>query len=376
MDGFINEKLKFSSMIHVFVGTKAQFIKMAPVMQELDRRGIAYNFIDAGQHGELTGGLAQEFGLRVPDVFLRPESRNVNTLFEAITWATESLSQIALKREEVFQRIFRGEGGICLIHGDTLTTLLSLLYAKRCGIKVAHVEAGLRSYHLLNPFPEEMIRLIAMRFSDILFAPSEWAFQNLHKMGFGVKTVNAGGNTIVDTLRYARRRMSSRVRPNGSYAVITIHRVETIFSRSRWETILTLLERIAMDRQALFVLHEPTRRQLERFDLVGRLSQRRAIEILPLQPYLVFVDLLAGADFIVTDGGSIQEESYFLNVPCLILRGQTERLEGLGQNAFLAGFDPKRIDGFLQTFSSFRRQNPNEDVYPSMTIVDHLSTWV
>lgn len=98
--------------------------------------------------------------------------------------------------------------------------------------------------------------------------------------------------------------------------------------------------------------------------------------MLPLQPYLVFVDLLTGADFIVTDGGSIQEESYFLNVPCLILRDQTERLEGLGQNAFLAGFDLKKINEFLRTFSSFRRQNPIEDAYPSRTIVDHLLTWV
>ena len=118
-------------MIHVFVGTKAQFIKMAPIMQELDRRCIIYNFIDAGQHAELTGDLIQQFGLRKPDVFLREERTNIDTVVQAMAWATKSLSHIALHRDKIYEGIFRGEHGICLIHGDTLTTLLSLLYAKR-----------------------------------------------------------------------------------------------------------------------------------------------------------------------------------------------------------------------------------------------------
>lgn len=362
-------------MIHVFVGTKAQFIKMAPIMREMDRRGMVYNFIDAGQHVEMTGDLALEFDLRKPDVLLRPERRNINTVLEAGSWAAKSLGQIAFKRGEVFQRIFRGERGICLIHGDTLTTLLSLLYAKRCGIKVAHVEAGLRSYHLLDPFPEEMIRLIAMRGSDILFAPSDWAIENLCKMGFGGKAVHAAGNTIIDTVRYARQRMTGNRNLDKPYVVVTIHRVETIYSRSRWRTILALLEHIAMERQVIFVLHEPTRRQLARFDLEKRLLQNRAIEMLPLQPYLTFMGLLAQADFIVTDGGSVQEESYLLNVPCLIMREKTERLEGLGQNAFLAGFEPTKIKQFLQTFSALQRPNVNDDLRPSQTIVDQLLPW-
>ena len=174
-------------MIHIFVGTKAQFIKMAPIMQELDRRGIVYNFIDAGQHAGLTGDLIDQFDLRQPNVFLREEGGNIDTLLQAFAWTVSNLWRIVLRRNQVCRRVFGGGDGICLIHGDTLTTLLSLLYAKRCGLKVAHVEAGLRSYHLLDPFPEEMIRLIAMRHSDILFAPSDWALENLHKMGYGQK---------------------------------------------------------------------------------------------------------------------------------------------------------------------------------------------
>ena len=359
-------------MIHVFVGTKAQFIKMAPIMQELDRRGIIYNFIDAGQHAGITGDLIEQFGLRQPDVFLREKRGNIDTLFQAFNWVFSSLWRITLSRTQVYEQVFGGDGGICLIHGDTLTTLLSLLYAKRCGLKVAHVEAGLRSYHLLNPFPEEIIRLFAMRYSDILFTPSDWALENLYKMGYRHKAVNPGGNTIIDTIRYARKHIDSGRCSSAPYVVATTHRVETIYSRSRMEMLVALLERIVGERQVFFVLHEPTRRQLSRFGLYTRLVQNRFIEVLPLQPYLKFVNLLAGADFVVTDGGSIQEETYFLGIPCLIMRSRTERLEGLGENAYLAEFEKHSIERFLDLWPTKSRRNLFENSYPSRVIVDSI----
>lgn len=360
------------SMIHIFVGTKAQFIKMAPVMLELDRRGRTYNLIDAGQHAELTGEIAREFSLREADVSLRPGQANINSIPQALVWAGKGLIQILFRREYLYQRLFHGKPGICLIHGDTLTTLLSLLYAKRCGIKVAHVEAGLRSYGLLNPFPEEIIRLVAMRYSDLLFAPSDSAVQNLHKMGYGWKTIPSGGNTIAESVRIALQSMAGQKCPHQSYVVAAVHRVENIYSRSRLTAIVALIERMSWERQVIFVLHEPTRHQLARWGLLERLMRNKMVKVLPLQPYLEFLRLLADADFIVTDGGSIQEESYFLNIPCLIMRSRTERQEGLGENAFLAAFDQKRINHFLQNFSALRRAHTSDPLYPSRTIVDHL----
>ena len=361
-------------MIHVFVGTKAQFIKMAPIMQELDRRGAAYNFIDAGQHAGLTGDLVRQFHLREPDVFLRKERTNVETIAEAIGWTWRSLGQVAFKRKQVSQRVFRGESGVCLIHGDTLTTLLSLMYAKRCGLEVAHVEAGLRSYSLVEPFPEEIIRLIAMRYGDLLFAPSEWAFENLCRMGYRAKSVNVGGNTIEDTVRYAQKHIEKAGHSLEPYVVVTIHRVETIYSRSRLMMVAGLVERIARERKVTFVLHEPTRRQLSRFGLYDRFSQNPAVELLPLQPYLHFISLIAGADYVVTDGGSIQEETFALNVPCLIMRSKTERMEGLGENAYLAEFHPEQVERFFDLLPSLRRRRV-EKTSPSSVIVDHLMAW-
>lgn len=362
-------------MIHVFVGTKAQFIKMAPVMLELNRRRIPFNLIDAGQHAELTGDIARQFGLREADACLRPGQLNVSSVSEALGWAAKTLFQISFRRQHLHQWLFRGEAGICLIHGDTLTTSLSLLCAKRCGMKVAHVEAGLRSYALLNPFPEEIIRLVAMRYSDLLFAPSEVAAQNLSRMGYGSKTVNTGGNTVAEAVRIALRAQAEVSPQRRGYALVTIHRVENIYSRSRLTLITDLVQRMSLERRILFVLHEPTRQQLARRSLLKPLLGNEMIEVLSLQPYFEFLALLAGADFIVTDGGSIQEESHFLNVPCLIMRTRTERQEGLGENALLAAFDRERIDYFLQNFRALRKVRADDHLCPSRTIVDHLLPW-
>ena len=362
-------------MIHIFVGTKAQLIKMAPVMQELTRRDIPYNFIDAGQHAALTGDLVEQFNLREPDVRLRHSGKSITTLFQAATWTFSSLLRIIFKRKQIFRDVFKGKSGICLIHGDTLTTLLSLFYAKRCGIKVAHVEAGLRSYHLFNPFPEEIIRLIAMRFSTVLFSPSAWASGNLQKMGYTEKTVEVGGNTGIDAVRYATQTVDNGSRPDQPYVLMTTHRVETIYSKSRLEMITQLIEKITRQDKLLFVLHEPTRHQLTRFGFYDKITRNPAVEMLPLQPYIKFMALVSGAKFIVTDGGSIQEESYVLNVPCLIIRTHTERMEGIGENAFLAEFNSKQIDQFFKILPTLNRKDFDASLSPSKVIVDYVEKW-
>jgi UDP-N-acetylglucosamine 2-epimerase len=363
-------------MIHIFIGTKAQFIKMAPIMQKLNEKGIAYNFIDSGQHAGITGDLIKQFKLRPPDVYLRGKSENIRTIPQALMWSTRNLLQPLLCPKQSFKKIFNDQEGVCLIHGDTLSTLISLFYAKRCRIQVAHVESGLRSYHLLDPFPEEMVRLIAMRFSDILFASSEWSYNNLCKMGYLNKTISAGFNTGMEAVRFALKQVRGKNRPNQPYVVVTIHRMETIYSRTRLKKIVQLIKKISLNYKVLFVLHEPTRQQLLKFEIFSSLSQTSSVEMLPLLPYFEFVDLIAGANFIVTDGGSIQEECYYLNKPCMVMRSKTERLEGLGENVQLIEFNPNQIDSFLENYSSLQREDLKEDISPSEIIIDNLLPWI
>lgn len=361
-------------MIHVFVGTKAQFIKMAPLMREFDDRGIHYNFIDSGQHRTLTSEISREFGLRHPDVFLRRNKSNINSLRQALVWTISIISLVAFRKQKVRQDVFLNRRGICLIHGDTLTTLVSLIYAKRCGLKVAHIEAGLRSYRITNPFPEELIRLLAMRFSDILFAPSDWAYENLQRMGYANRTINIGGNTIVDSIKYAKSKFEHKTAPR-KYSIATIHRTETIYSRSRLAEIVELLERISDSYKVLFVLHKPTSERLIHYGFYKRLKQNPNIKLLTLQPYLEFLYLLSESEFAVTDGGSIQEECYYLGVPCLIMRTRTERREGLGETAILSHFDRDKIERFIHQYKKYKHQVCDMAMSPSARIVDHISVF-
>ena len=142
-------------------------------------------------------------------------------------------------------------------------------------------------------------------------------------------------------------------------------------------TVITFIEEIARQRRVLFVLHEPTRKRLERLNLLDRLQRNSRIEMMPLQPYLKFLDLLAGADFAVTDGGSIQEECYSLNIPCLIMRAKTERMEGLGENAILAGFSRERFEDFLKALPGLKRRGTDDMGFsPSSLLVDHLQRYL
>jgi len=359
-------------MIHIFVGTKAQLIKMMPIMRALDRRGVSYNFINTGQHAGLTADLIKQFRLRQPDVSMRQGRKNINSLAHAILWTIHHLGRLTFSPKRIYRNIFKEQSGVCLIHGDTLTTLISLVYAKRCGLSVAHVESGLRSFNVFDPFPEEIIRLIATHFSDILFSPSDWAFDNLCKMGYHNKAVNVVANTGMEAFTFAFQQAGAEHSFGKPYGVVTIHRAETIFSYSRLMAVIAIVERIARNYRVLFVMHEPTRRQLRRFDLLKRIQRFNMVETLPLQQYVPFITLLSEAEFVITDGGSIQEECYYLNKPCMILRSHTERMEGLGENIVLAEFDPNQIERFLEALPRLRRQEVNLDVRPSDVIVDYL----
>ena len=164
-------------MIHVFIGTKAQYIKMAPLLRRMDAEQVDYRLIDSGQHGGLTAALRAELGVREPD-FRLGRNRDVVSVPQAVGWALGLAGHLA-SRSRLRNRVFGGHGGVCVVHGDTPSTLMSALLAKRAGMAVAHVEAGLRTFRWLHPFPEEIVRVLVGRIADVLFAPGPEAASNL-----------------------------------------------------------------------------------------------------------------------------------------------------------------------------------------------------
>ena len=356
-------------MIHVFLGTKAQYIKTAPLLRVLDERGVAYRLIDSGQHGALSVGLREELGVRAPDHLLA-EGADIDTIPQAVVWAAK-LALRLLDGRRLRREVFGGHGGVCVVHGDTPSTLLSALMARRAGLEVAHLEAGLRSKHLLHPFPEEVIRRIVMRISALLFAPDSHAVANLRRMRVRGRIVPLPANTVVEALAHDLDRAEATAEPGGGKAMVTMHRVENLNRRERVEALVRTVERIAVGQSVRFVLHGPTTDTLCRRGWRQRL-EAAGVELVGLASHGQFTRWLHEAPFVITDGGSIQEECALLGVPTLLWRAATERPDGLGANVVLSRYRPEVVRAFLDDPQRHRRPAATDRLRPSEVVLDHL----
>lgn len=350
--------------LHVFIGTKAQYVKTAPLLRLLDERGLPYRLIDSGQHAALAAELRAELDVRAPDVTLGG-SGDITTIPAAIRWALTIAARL-IDGARVRRELFGGQGGICVVHGDTPSTLLATLLARRAGLDVAHLEAGLRSRSAFEPFPEELIRRAVMRLGAVLFAPDEVAARNLDRRGLGARTVRTSANTVVDALRYSLG--DTEVVPAGP-SVVTMHRVENLHRAERVRGFVDLVERLAARGPVTFVVHGPTAATIAphrpRLEAAG-------VELVPLLPHARFTRMLAAAPSVVTDGGSIQEECALLGVPSLLWRAQTERPDGLGANVLLGGYEPAVTERFLTEPEALRRPPLTAQVHPSEEILTVL----
>ena len=362
--------------ISVFIGTKAQFIKMVPIIREFDKRGWSYRLIDTGQHGGLVKKIVKEFGVREPDVHLSQSDRGVSTLSEGISWILRLVGGFLIRGSRTRKLVFSDARGISLVHGDTASTLLSALIAKRAGQRVVHVEAGLRSWSYLNPFPEEIVRILVMKMADMLFSPSTQATANLKRMGLGARTHQLSANTSIDVVSYDLEQTPTAL-PDipKSYSVVTIHRLETIYSKTRLERVVDTVLRAHRQEPVIFVQHPPTSKRLAAAGLDQRLREA-GVTMAPLLDHVSFLHLLSKACFVISDGGSIQEEAHYLGVPCLVLRETTERDEGIGQNVLLSGFKDSKASEFLDNYNSYRREPALSTVEsPSKQIADALEQY-
>lgn len=353
-------------MIHVFIGTKAQYIKTAPLLWLMDERGIDYRLIDSGQHAVLAASFQEEMGIRAPDVRLGKQA-DITSVPQAIVWALR-LARRLLSRSRLRRAVFGGSGGICVVHGDTPSTFLSMLMARRAGLAVAHLEAGLSSERRFHPFPEEMIRRLVARRADLLFAPDHQAVCNLESMRLKGRIIPLPGNTVLEALRRA-----APVAEDSGPAIITMHRVENLHRKARRQGLASVAEQMAATREVRWLLHQPTRTALGQAT-IDRLGAA-GVRMTELVGHSEFLNLLAAAPFVITDGGSIQEECAVLGVPTLLWRKHTDRPDGVGANVLLSRYDLPTVQGFLKNPEWFRRPIRIPEVSPSVQILEVLSEW-
>jgi UDP-N-acetylglucosamine 2-epimerase (non-hydrolysing) len=232
---------------------------------------------------------------------------------------------------------------LVLVYGDVNSTVAAALVCAKLGVRVGHVEAGLRSFD--RTMPEEINRLLTDQLADLLFTPSEDADANLRNEGIPAEKIFCVGNVMIDSLvkllPAAQRQSHNGLRhpPPQRYALVTLHRPANVDNAAILKRILQSLLEVSQDLAVVFPAHPRTRKRIADFELhAGRL------QILDPLPYLEFLALQSRATVVITDSGGIQEETTYLGVPCLTLRENTERpvTVSLGTNV-LVGRDPSKL---------------------------------
>jgi UDP-N-acetylglucosamine 2-epimerase (non-hydrolysing) len=262
-----------------------------------------------------------------------------------------------------------------IVHGDTVSSVLGALVAKMYGVKLAHVESGLRSFNLLEPFPEEICRNIVSRLSDLSFCPNPWAVSNLkHKKG---KAINTKQNTLYETFQMAlklKKQPQILKKLKNKYFILVVHRQEhVIFGKNETKGLVErVLNHVDKNLTCVLIMHALTQNFLNKTDpaLYTRLKKNSVLT--PRLPFPEFMTLLKGSEFIVTDGGSNQEESYYMGKPCLLLRSVTERREGLGKNVVLSKGEDRIIADFLLNYKKYITPVLKDKTHPAKIIIDRI----
>jgi UDP-N-acetylglucosamine 2-epimerase (non-hydrolysing) len=346
--------------IAIVLGTRPEIIKMSPIIRESEEKGIDYFILHTGQH--YTYNMDRIFfdKLRLPEP-------KYNLGIGSGTHAEET-SKALVGIEKTLQT---EKPTITLVEGDTNTVLAGALAAAKLGVNVGHVEAGLRSYD--RRMPEETNRVLTDHISDLLFAPTERARENLLKEGISSDRIHVTGNTIVDCLMQ-NISLAQDERPveldDENYFLLTLHRQENVDNKERLEEILDGLELIhkEFDLPVVYPIHPRTRKRIHEFGL----AIPKCLTYIDPVDYLAFLKLEMDAKLILTDSGGVQEEACILKVPCITLRYNTERPETLDVGANkLAGTEPKQILEKTKIMLSADRnwENPFGDGTAGKTII-------
>lgn len=310
-------------------GTRPNLVKLAPVVDELDRRDVRTTFVDAAQHYDeaLSAQIRRDLDLREPDVVLQTGSGT----------HAEQLARVATGFEPLLVDL---APDWTLVFGDVNTTLGCALVAAKAATRLGHVEAGLRSGD--RTMPEEVNRLAVDAVSDELFAPSQDAVATLLAEGVPAERVHLVGNTMIDSLLRCREAATARAVPARlglppRYVVATLHRPSNVDHERTLAGLLDALGRVAREAPVVLPAHPRLR------DRLGDAAPP-GVEVVDPLGYLDFLGLVDAAALVLTDSGGVQEETTVLGVPCLTVRTSTERPVTVteGSNR-LVGVDPDAV---------------------------------
>lgn len=328
-------------LIDIIAGARPNFMKVAPIIRAIEARQeigskLRYRLVHTGQHYDerMSGEFFRQLGIPTPHVNLEVGSGT----------QAEQTAAIMTRYEEL---LLREPCTLCLVVGDVTSTMACAITAQKLCIRVAHVEAGIRSGDWT--MPEEINRMVTDSITNYFFTTSGFANENLRRSGVGEERIFFVGNTMIDTLLANVNRLLAprfwsefNLRPK-EYFVLTLHRPANVDDARVFRELLTAILLAARKVPVVFPVHPRTAKSLESLD-----SLSENLIVVEPQPYLEFVYLVKNALAVITDSGGITEETTVLGVPCLTLRDTTERPEtvSVGTNE-LVGSNPAAIKPVL-----------------------------
>ena len=343
------ERESVVSKIIVAAGTRPNFMKIASLMKELEKvKKFRQVLVHTGQHYDfqMSEIFFQELRIPKPDIHL-----NVGSGLQAVQTA-----EIMTGFELVVQK---EKPALVIVVGDVNSTMACALVASKLGIRIAHVEAGLRSFD--RTMPEEINRIVTDQLSDILFVSEASGLKNLKTEGINSKKVFFVGNIMIDTLLLNWRRIERSCIADtlgvGSknYCVLTLHRPDNVDSAGALLEIYGILRAVASRLKIIYPIHPRARKMMRAYGLLEKFKKIGNLVMVEPLGYLDFIKLVKESRLVLTDSGGIQEETTFLKVPCLTMRENTERPVTLTQGTnVLVGRDKKRILAAVDTIRNDR----------------------
>jgi UDP-N-acetylglucosamine 2-epimerase (non-hydrolysing) len=321
------------------VGARPNFMKVAPIVEAMKRRQREFTplVVHTGQHYDATmsGAFFSDLDLPQPEVYLGVGSAS-------------HAAQTAAVMERFEPVVLDYKPDWVLVVGDVNSTLSCALVCVKLGVKVAHVEAGLRSRD--RSMPEEINRLLTDQIADLLFTPSADANENLLAEGIPSERIRLVGNVMIDSLyKHLEGARQSRIKgqlglTDNNYAVLTLHRPANVDEPVAFGRILEALEKIGEQLPIVFPVHPRTRKTIAQHGFDQRVEKLAGLRLIDPLGYLDFLSLYSGARLVLTDSGGIQEETSVLGIPCLTLRENTERpiTVTMGTNK-IVGTDTEKI---------------------------------
>lgn len=357
--------VKYTNLVFI-LGTKAQFIKTLPVLNNLNDEKIPINIIDTGQHRLTTSSQIKELKFDFNYESISKNEKDISSVGTMVVWFFKILTKILFSSSNY-------KKSICILHGDTASTLLGLIWAKKNNSLTLHIESGWRSKSIFKPFPERLIHAIIEKFSDILVPDGEVQLKNIMKYKDSKKIIYVEKNTIIDSIIQNFKNYDKKINNN---LVITIHRTENIFNQQKIDKLCDLIEAFNEKKifdEIIWYCHTPTFKILKKKNFLKRL-ETNGVEIKKLISHSEFLQVISSSKCVLTDGGGVVQESAFLNVPVIIWRKEIETYHEYKDNdkLIVSDYDHEIIFKFLKGVRSEERIPPQILKSPSKIISNEI----